>query len=229
MLSEETTSRALGVDAAGKHGWLGVVVDTDGFVDALVGALEDIIEWAAPVAAIGVDIPIGGVRGAGRAADVEARTFVKPRGSSVFPAPPLDVYDAPSYEEANRVLASLGMKKLSKQAWALLPKILEVDALARTDQRVFEVHPEVSFRALAGKGIAWSKKSWNGLQLRRRLLADAGIEVPDALAGIGDAASDDLLDAAVSAWSAQRKAGGAARYIPVNPQIADSRPVAIWY
>lgn len=224
-----STDRVLGVDAAGKHDWLGVVVDERGFVAARVGGLADIIEWSEPVAAIGIDIPIGGVRGAARAADVEARRFVQPRGSSVFPAPPLDVYDAVDYKTANEILVSVGLKKVTKQTWALMPKILEVAARSKQDPRIFEVHPEVSFRELAGAGIRWPKRSWNGLQLRRRLLAAAGIEVPDDVPGIRDAGADDMLDAAVAAWSARRKAAGIARCLPVEPSASDGHRVAIWY
>lgn len=223
------TVRVLGVDAAGKHDWLGVVVDEDGFVGATVGSLATILDWAEPVAAIGIDIPIGGVRGAARAADVEARRFVQPRGSSVFPAPPLDVYDATDYKEANEILLSLGLKKLSQQAWALMPKIREVAVLAKADPRVFEVHPEVSFRELAGAGLPWSKRSWNGVQLRRRLLAAARIDVPDEVLGIADAGADDMLDATVAAWSARRRASGLAQCLPADPEVASGLKVAIWY
>ena len=223
------TVRVLGVDAAGKHDWLGVVVDEDGFVGATVGSLATILDWAEPVAAVGIDIPIGGARGAGRAADVEARRFVRPRGSSVFPAPPLDVYEAADYKEANEILLSLGLKKLSQQAWALMPKIREVAVLAKADPRVFEVHPEVSFRELAGVGIPWSKRSWNGLQLRRRLLVAAGIEIPEEVPGVSDAGADDMLDAAVAAWSARRKAAGIARCLPVEPQASQDHDIVIWY
>jgi hypothetical protein len=57
--------------------------------------------------------------------------------------------------------------------------MVEAAELATADDRVFEVHPEVSFCELAGECVAWSKKSWNGRLLRRRLLADAGIVLPD--------------------------------------------------
>ncbi|MEZ5206690.1 MAG: DUF429 domain-containing protein [Acidimicrobiales bacterium] len=119
-----------------------------------------------------------GRRREARRADVEARRFIGVRASSVFPAPPAEVRDVGTYDEANALLVALGAPKLSRQAWALVPRIAEADALARTDRRVFEVHPEVSFRQLHGAPVPWSKKSWNGLHLRHRLLADAGIVIP---------------------------------------------------
>jgi predicted RNase H-like nuclease len=93
---------------------------------------------------------------------------------------------------------------------------------------VIEVHPEVSFAALAGRPLQNSKRSWNGQMERRRLLASAGIELPDELTA-GDAAADDVLDAAIAAWSAARKDRGEAATVPAEPPVQDGRRVAIWY
>lgn len=222
------TQRVLGVDAAGKHGWVGIVLDDTGFVAARVGTLRQIVEWAEPVRAIGVDIPIGHAPGAIRRADVEARQFVGPRASSVFAAPPADVLAANSYAEDNAALGALGSPLLSRQAWALIPKMVEAAEVAASDERVFEVHPEVSFRELAGEHVRWPKKSWNGLLLRRRLLADAGIILPDVVTEIDRVVADDVVDAAAAAWSARRLASGAARSLPHPPEENAGRRVAIW-
>jgi predicted RNase H-like nuclease len=221
--------RVVGVDAAGALGWVGVVTEAGKFVGAHVGRLDEIVAWAEPVAVVGVDIPIGHVDGGVRQCDVEARRFVGPRRSSVFAAPPADVLDAVTYAEGNAALAARGMPKLSRQAWALIPKMVEAAELAAVDDRVHEVHPEVSFCALAGSPLPWSKKSWNGQALRRRLLAQAGIHLPDEVPEIAGVAADDLLDAAVGAWSAARIASGTARTLPDPPERSGGRSVAIWY
>lgn len=221
--------RVIGIDAAGKHGWVGILVDDAGFAGARLGDLSEIIDWAEPVRVIGIDIPIGHVRGGIRRADVEARRFVGPRGSSVFAAPPADALSAGSYAEANAALMADGASMLSRQAWALVPKMVEAAAVAAADDRVFEVHPEVSFRELAGEHLRWSKKSWNGLLLRRRLLSGAEIVLPDVIDEIDGAGADDVVDAAVVAWSARRIANGAGRTLPDPPEEADARRVAIWY
>jgi predicted RNase H-like nuclease len=226
---EPVGPRAVGIDAAGKFGWVGVLVDESGFIDAQVGSLDELIRWAEPVAAIGVDIPIGSVPGGVRDADARAREFVGPRRSSVFPAVPGDVLDAVSYAEANHRLERSGRAKLSRQAWMLAPGIREASTLAARDERVIEVHPEVSFRELAGEPIRWSKKTWNGMGLRRRLLAGAGIEVPGVIESLDRVPTDDVLDAAVSAWSALRYASRTAVSLPDPPQLVDGRPVAIWF
>ena len=220
--------RALGIDAAGDHGWLGVVVDRRGFRGARLGTVEWIVQWAEPVGAIGIDIPIGHVPGGRREADVQARRFVGPRAASVFPAPPAEALAAASYHEANARLAARGRPRMSRQAWNLVPKMREAAAVADADPRVHEVHPEVSFRELAGGHLAWSKKSWNGLLLRRRLLADARIRLPDHIGEVAGAVADDVVDAAVVAWSARRIAEGTSATLPDPPEQGDGRPVAIW-
>jgi predicted RNase H-like nuclease len=221
-----------GLDAC-RTGWVAVVLEDGRFATAFVeatftatlGRLDDAV-------AIGVDIPIGlPADGAGpRLADQAARGFVGPRRGSVFPTPPRAPLLAPSYADARRLLPSL-----SAQSYALRLKILEVDAALREllevdealGDRIFEVHPEVSFAALAGRHLPHPKRTWNGLMERRRLLAGAGIELPDALPV--DAPADDVLDAAVVAWTAHRKARGAAVALPADPPWQDGRAVAIWY
>jgi predicted RNase H-like nuclease len=220
--------RVVGVDAAGAHGWLAVVVDDHGFVAARLGRLADVIGWAEPVDVIGIDIPVGDVPGGVRRADVEARRFVGPRRASVFPTPPAEILAAATYAEGNASLAARGVPQVSKQAWNLVPRMVEAAALAGADGRIHEVHPEVSFREMAGEPLAWSKKSWNGLMLRRRLLGAAGIELPDIVPAVAGAVADDLVDAAAVGWSARRIAAGTARTFPDPPEEGDGRRVAIW-
>ncbi|CAN5519282.1 DUF429 domain-containing protein [soil metagenome] len=227
--ASDPAGRVIGIDAAGKRGWAAVLVDEAGFVDAEVGTLETVIAWAEPISVIAVDIPIGNVPGGGRRCDVEARGLIGRRSSSVFSAPPLEVLDAESYEAANEMLAAMEAPRLSKQAWALGPKIYEAAKVAVDDPRVVEVHPEVSFREMAAEPLPWSKKSWNGLLLRRRLLAEAGILLPDVVPALAGVVADDVVDAAVAAWSARRVAEGTARCVPNPPEDAAGRQVAIWY
>ena len=79
-----------------------------------------------------------------------------------------------------------------------------------------EVHPEVSFALLAGGPLAFAKRTWNGQRERLRLLAVAGIELPDRL-DVGLVRADDVLDAAVAAWSAIRIARGEHVTFPGDP------------
>jgi predicted RNase H-like nuclease len=188
---------------------------------SLAASFAEVVSGLRDATVIAVDIPIGLPSEGARAADIAAREFVGPRRSSVFPTPTRAALAAANYAEARSVLPSL-----SAQSFALGAKILEVERCL--SERVFEVHPEVSFAALAGRHLRYSKRSWNGQMERRRLLGAEGIDLPDELDG-GEAAVDDVLDAAVAAWSAGRKSRGESQTLPAEPPVQDGRPVAIWY
>lgn len=65
---------------------------------------------------------------------------------------------------------------------------------------------------------------------RRHLLQEDGIHLPDRLTEAGAVPVDDLLDAAVGAWSAVRFSRNEAQSIPAPPEVDDrGRQVAIWY
>ena len=229
--------RALGIDGAGKLGWIGVVVDDDGFrsahLEVDLAALVDQAERVGPpLDAIGVDIPVGLVNGPRRSADVAARHFVGPaRRASVFSAPPRCVIDAEDYSAANALLVERGLPQLSKQAFFLLPGIRQAAALAAR-RELLEVFPEATFRHLAGHDLAWYKKTWAGSTHRRDLLAGAAppVTVPWDLGPVGAAPTDDVLDAAAAAWSALRHAHG--RAVPLgDPEEQDpetGRRIAVW-
>ncbi len=95
------------------------------------------------------------------------------------------------------------------------------------DARVIEVHPEVSFRALMGEPIQWSKASWNGLRIRQRALAQAEISIPKELGDVGGIPPADIFDAAVAAWSARRYAEGSAASLPEGSRNGVRE--VIWY
>jgi predicted RNase H-like nuclease len=230
--SRPGSATVVGVDACAA-GWIGIVLDHGVFAQAAVGARFRALLAAVPVASIvAVDIPIGLPERGWRRADVEARRYLGRRSSSVFATPPRAAVEASSYEDANRICRSLTGQGLSRQAWALAPKILDVDS-SRADVgvSVFEVHPEVSFRALAAAPLTAGKRTWTGCVERRRLLQAVGITMPDDIGPAGRGAGmDDVLDAAVAAWSARRIADGTAQCLPDPPERdAQGRPVAIWY
>jgi predicted RNase H-like nuclease len=110
---------------------------------------------------------------------------------------------------------------VSTQGYALRGRIRPLDVfLPRARTRMLEGHPEVSFAALAGAPLAHGKKSAAGLVERRRLLAAAGIEVPDdALAGLTNSGLDDVYDAAAMAWTARRVERGEAESLPDPPEV----------
>src|SRR5690606_31009668 len=104
-----------------------------------------------------------------RRADVLARQWVGPRrAASVFLTPVRPALTAADHAEAVRVNRALAGEGVSVQAYGLCGRILEVDDwVAHAPVRVVEVHPQVSFAAMAGAPLVEGKKSWAGAQRRR--------------------------------------------------------------
>ena len=210
--------KVLGIDGA-EGGWLAVLLVDGYFAGAdLQPSVSDLLARFPGVEVVAIDIPIGLPKGQFRPADGAARKFVGPeRAASVFSTPPAEVLDAPTYDEANKISRRLLGTGISQQSWALRARIFEVANVAASDDRIIEVHPEVSFRALNGRPVHYSKHSWSGIAQRRSLLAGAGILLPDEPADGGRVAPDDVVDAAVAAWSAMRVAEGRSATLPADP------------
>jgi predicted RNase H-like nuclease len=222
----------LGLDGY-KHQWISVALRDGAFERVCVfRTIAEALAAESDAVVVGVDVPIGASDGCGRPADHQAREFVGARQSSVFLTFPAAVLACASHKAAAALARQLTGKALSYQSYCLRDKIAEAELAARNDERVVEVHPEVSFRALAGKDLAFTKKSWNGQEERRRLLRSAAIRIPEVLQGpAGKAPVDDVLDAAVAAWSARRVAQGQARTLPVgvSPPSGKRTTGVIWY
>lgn len=183
------------------------------------------------ISVLGVDMPIGLPIDARRACDVEARRALGLRGSSVFPTPPRACLGTATHAAAvERARAAFG-SGISIQAFHLLPKIAEVDALVdpREPDRVIEVHPELSFatmrRLRTGDLSPLPRKAEPaGLTARRQLLAREGIEVRPTPRG---AKPDDVLDAYAVLWSAERFARGDALVLGDGSRDARGLPMRI--
>ena len=222
--------RVAGVDAC-KQGWVAVLVTAGTVRDVVVGeAFAPLVDALGSLDVIAVDIPIGMPTTPPRRADIEARKLVGRRAASIFSTPPRAVVEAATYPEALETSRRRYGRGVSVQSYRLRTKLLDVDRRVRAGADIHEVHPEVSFRAMAGSPLAFSKRSWNGQMQRRKLLAGAGLVIPDELSDAGAVAVDDVLDAAAVAWSAARIAAGTATPIPDPPDRDEhGRAVAIWY
>jgi predicted RNase H-like nuclease len=84
----------------------------------------------------------------------------------VFLTFPRVVLEAASYEDAKRICVERGWKKPSIQSWGMRHRILEIESLAVADERIVEVHPEVSFRELFGQPLS-KKRDATGLAERK--------------------------------------------------------------
>ncbi len=122
---------------------------------------------------------------------------------------------------------------MSKQAWAIGDKILEVDAFAKSATlTVREGHPEVSFRAMSDAPIEHYKKTFAGATLRMSLLEGEGLSLnPDhGVLRTRGVDLDDFLDAGAMAWTARRVDQGLAASMPAVPEVfSDGWRSAIWY
>jgi predicted RNase H-like nuclease len=239
----------LGVDAC-PTGWVAVELQDARFAGARLGTdLRSLLHEATGTGAgsgvgagtesgvgievVAVDMPLGLLDTGWRLADTQAAAVLGRLRGSVFRVPPHAVWQEEHYESANRRCRELTGAGLSRQSWGLAVKLREANScLAEAGgDRLYEVHPEVSFWALAGKTpLAHRKKSWAGQMARRALLEAAGVVVPDELGDVGRVPPDDVLDAAAAAWSAHRIAEGRAHTLPDPPQYdRRGRPIAIWY
>ena len=186
---------------------------------------------------VGIDMPLGLLESGWREADRAARGLLGPRRSSVFAIPPRAVWEQASYQAASQRCRELTGQGLSIQAWGLRARLLEADRYRGScPHPLYEVHPELAFRAMAGAPLEHSKHTPQGRELRRDLLSRAGIALPPTprastpRAPTPRAPVTDTLDAAAVAWSAWRIATGRAVVIPARPQRDELGPqIAIRY
>jgi predicted RNase H-like nuclease len=217
-----------GVDGC-PAGWIAVVEHTEtARISATVfksfAQLVDTID----AAVLAIDIPIRMTECDARQCDVLARRHLGPiRGTSVFPAPIRPALHASSYEHAKVTSLAVQNKSISKQAWAIYPKIREVDAalLASASLRacVVEVHPELTFSAWNRAPILQPKRKAEGRAIRRSLIEShfGAFSFESARKTIDrrDASDDDIADAFAALWTAKRIISGQATTLPTNPPI----------
>lgn len=195
-MSGPNTPSAVGIDGC-RGGWLVARRDGVAVIDRL--RLDD-------HAITAIDMPIGLPVETPRACDSLARRFLGRRSSTVFPAPPRACLGAVDHADASaRSRAAIG-RGLPVQAFHLLAKIGELDALVDRDREahVYEAHPECAFVRMNGGQPLAPKKTAAGRDLRTALLSKH-FDLPATPRG---AARDDLLDAYALLWVAERVARG---------------------
>lgn len=218
--------RIAGIDGC-RSGWLVVEACPD-LHDANFGIAPNWNAIASDAQIIAVDMPIGLSRNGVRQCEVAARKIISPHGSRVFKTLPRGVLKFPQkdWRIANQWSKARGFGGISKQIWAIRPKIIEIDrAITPAAQaRVHEAHPELAFARLAGRPLK-SKHTAQGLAARKHLLQRAGLTKLDdwlqRLRGTG-AKADDLLDACVLVLTAKRLLQKTAKFAP-NIVERDSR------
>ena len=222
--------RAIGLDGF-RNGWVVVLLDGDiheiRFCRDITEALSVGFDRAA------IDIPIGMTDDGERACDLLAREKLRPHSSRVFTGARRWLWtEFSDPDRANRDALQRGQKRVSRQLWHLGPKIMEVDGFVRANRAhdIREAHPELVFLRLNDGKPLPSKKSEDGIRLRRRLLKREGIRTIDSWLAdqrLGTGAKyDDVLDACAVAIAARDAAG----CVPEGmvPRDAYGLPMQIW-
>jgi predicted RNase H-like nuclease len=204
----------VGIDGC-RGGWFYVGIDDSNcFSVGIIPRIYEVGDWLTSVAVMLVDIPIGllSTGPSERLCDREARQMIKPRGSTVFPAPARSALTKESYEAGSAEnLRCLG-RKLSRQTWAIAGKIREVDDFLvslRPGSKIREMHPEVAFCGLnGGLPLLTRKKDREGFEERISLLrrfypsADNVVDTARRRFAKKELQNDDILDALVGAVTA---------------------------
>jgi len=218
--------RVVGVDGC-PGGWIAMLYDVaaNTLTPRVHPTFAGLVNSYPEAETIAVDIPIGLAEGVPRQCDREARKVLGPRRSSVFPAPDPRFLTIPVYADALSQSRAIAGKGISRQAFAIYPKVAEVNEVVSpfTQDRIFEVHPEVCFWAMNGRQpMEYWKRKPEGFEERRALLASvmSGIAIPnrqEARQLARPAAADDILDAIAAAWTARRHAEGRSGCLPDVP------------
>ncbi len=147
-----------------------------------------------------------------RECDILAKKYLgKNFQSSVFIPPLKRVLKCTSYQEANKLSKHITGKGLSKQSWHLKNKICEVHNLSKLSNKIYEGHPECSFKMLKNDTLKSKKKSVSGIFERLTLLKKAGLDpLLTSLKFENNSAIkiDDVLDSMVLFATALRIAEG---------------------
>ncbi len=207
--------RVLGLDGC-PGGWAGALVDGSSVELCRYDGWDLAAPLAEDVDVVAVDIPIGlPAPGQRRTAETAARALLGVRRSSVFPAPPRELLGLASHAETVAASRALTGRGVSIQAYNIFGRIAAVDAsVTPADQaRLVEVHPELAWLELAGRDLG-SKRRAAGRDAREAVIRRVW-DVGPRLAG---AKRDDVLDALVCAWTAQRWLAGAAVLLPDRPE-----------
>jgi len=216
----------IGIDGC-KSGWFTVWQNQDETIEtAIFKSLNNLKDFfiGSNQLIIGIDMPVILSEVMPREADQLARKLLSKKASSVFTAPTPEMLDQPNYEKASLISKRLIGKSMSLQSWYLFPKIRDVQTVIHCENiKLFEIHPEVSFRAMNNeKVILESKKSNEGFEIRKSLLdkhfLNFNFDVIRNKYQKKDVMDNDILDALVVLWSAKKIVSNQASYLPKTPE-----------
>jgi predicted RNase H-like nuclease len=216
----------VGIDGC-KSGWFSVWENQDESIhSSIFSSLNELKNFFKNESQliIGIDMPVVLSEVIPRQADQLARKLLSKKASSVFTAPTPEMLDQPNYEKASLVSKRLFGKSMSLQSWYLFPKIKDVQTMIHhEDIQIYEIHPELSFRAMNNEQVILeSKKSHEGFAIRNSLLTQHFknfiFEEIRRQYARKDVMDNDILDALAVLWSAKRIQANQASYLPQVPE-----------
>ena len=219
-------SLIIGIDGC-KSGWFSVWENQDKSIHSSVfsnlNELKNFFKNESQLI-IGIDMPVVLSEVIPRQADQLARKLLSKKASSVFTAPTPEMLNQPNYEKASLVSKRLFGKSMSLQSWYLFPKIKDVQTMIHhEDMQIYEIHPELSFRAMNNEQVILeSKKTLEGFALRNSLLSmhfkNFIFEEIRRQYARKDVMDNDILDALAVLWSAKRIQSNQASFLPQAPE-----------
>ena len=169
----------IGVDGA-SSGWIASIGSSKKKCLSTIIFSENLNELLSdyPDSVVVIDMPIElNKKNYLRECDVLAKKYLgKNFQSSIFIPPLKKVLKCSTYQEANKLSKQITGKGLSKQSWHLRSKIIEVQDLSKLSIKVYEGHPECSFKMLKNGTLKAKKKSALGIFERLDLLKKAGLD-----------------------------------------------------
>jgi predicted RNase H-like nuclease len=223
--------------------WLAVVFDGPTFDHAAVldGVGDVWLRYEERVDRLLVGVPVGLIDEGRerRRCDALAREVLGPRRAAVVDPPAREATRKRRYPAASRTHERKTGRDLSRRAFEAREAIAAVDELLQelpeARDAVAEAHPEVCFRAFAGRPLDHPRDVAGGYAERLRILAEYDPDGPVTVQSVAEAAGDapvavaDVLDAVALGYTA-RPVGDPLRSLPPDPsRDATGLPMRIRY
>ena len=197
------TMDLIGVDGT-SSGWIASIGNSRDKSLSSIKFSEDLNKLMSdyPDSVVVIDMPIElNKKNYLRTCDVLAKKYLgKTFQSSIFIPPLKRVLKCNTYQEANKLSRKITGKGLSKQSWHLKRKISEVEQISKLSYKVYEGHPECSFKMLKKEPLKAKKKSVSGIFERLDLLKRVGLDPLSVSLKLENNSSikiDDVLDSMV--------------------------------
>ena len=197
------TMDLIGVDGT-SSGWIASIGSSRDKCLSTIKFSEDLNKLLSdyPDSIVVIDMPIElNKKNYLRTCDVLAKKYLgKAFQSSIFIPPLKRVLKCNTYQEANELSKKIAGKGLSKQSWYLKNKISEVQDLCKFSNKIYEGHPECSFKMLKNRPLDAKKKSVKGIFERLNLLKKAGLDPLSTSLNLQNSSAikiDDVLDSMV--------------------------------